>query len=702
MATIPEAMSIAVNHHQAGRLDDAKLIYEQVLQVVPDHPDALHLLGVIAHQNGNHQVAIEQIRRAIKSNPHAAAYYGNLGVAYRASGRVDEAVACYRRALEIAPEYAEAHNNLGNLLNRLDMPDEALACCQRALQIRPDYAEAHDNLGNALQAQGRLDEAVATYQRALQGNPGLAETHRNLGFAYMQQRKLDEAAACFRRAVQLSPDKAEVHNLLGLALKDLGRNREAEASFRQSLRIDPDQRLTEVRIATNCPIVFHTNQQIDQYRNKLLADLRRLSKKAFRIDLSDPGFVGCQPPWNLLYHGRDNRPIKEAHARVFHGCFPRYAPTVRAGRPRVGFVVTDGHEGIFLKFMRGILERMNPELFEVFVICSRKKADRFHALASSGSIRILPLSEQFDRILETMWAARFDLLYYWEVGSDALSYFLPFCRLARVQCTSMGIPDTSGIPEMDYYLSCEHGETEDADLHYTETLVRTKTTLAYLPRRQIPDAAKPREAFGFSADQHLYLCPQKIEKLHPDLDPILAAILRRDPLGAVVLVCVRPGRSVDTLRRRLAVTMPDVIDRIVMLPRQDFPDYLSLLAAADVLLDPLHYSGGTTTYDALSMGKPIVTLPSEFLAGRGTLGCYKIMGVMDCVASDPKQYVVIALRLATDTDYRATVVKRIRAASGLLFENLEAVRELERVFGELTERARAGQTPDNGGVKQRS
>lgn len=690
MATISEAMAIAVRHHQAGELDDAKHIYEQVLQAVPDHPDASHLLGVIAHQNGQNQLAIEHIRRAIALDPQAAAYHCNLGVAYRALHRLDKAAACYRRALDIVPDYAEAYNNLGNIHNARNESHEAIACCQKALLIRPDYAEAHSNLGNALQNQGKSEEAVASYQRALQLKPDLVTAHAKLGIAYVQLRRLEEAAASFQRAVELDPEDTDAYNLLGLTLKDLHRSEEAVAAFREALRINPDQPITELRIATTFPVVFLDNREIDQYRARLMADLKRLSEKGLCLDLSTPFFAGCHPPWGLLYHGRDNRPLKEAFADVFRGCFPRRVRTVRTGRPRVGFVVTKGHEGIFLKFMGGILERMDPDLFEVFVVCSRKRVAGFRRMIANQSIQFLPVPERFDRIVEAIWGAQFDLLYYWEVGTDAANYFLPFCRLAPVQCTSTGIPDTSGIPEMDCYLLCEHLATEDVDRHYTETLVRTKTPLVYLyvARHQMPDRPKPREAFGFTADQHLYLCPQKIEKIHPDLDPILAAILRRDPLGVVALVCAGQGSAVEKLRSRLAATVPDVVDRIVMLPRQEFPEYLSLVAAADVLLDTLHYSGGTTSYDAFSLGKPVVTLPSRFVAGRGTFGAYKMMGVMDCVASDPDDYVDIAVRLATDADYRATVSGRIWAASHVLFENVEAVRELEQVFGELIGRAR--------------
>ena len=222
MATISELLAIAVQHHQGGRLQAAEQIYRQILAVEPNHADAIHLLGVIAHQAGKHEVAVEYIDAGDRLERQCGSLPQQLGEAYRALHRISEAVACYRRALELNPDYAEAHNNLGIALKDQGQLDEAVACCRRALELKPDYAEAHNNLGLALKEQGKLDEAVACYRRALELKPDYAEAHNNLGTAFKDQGKLDEAVACYRRALELKPDYAEAHNNLGSALEEMG------------------------------------------------------------------------------------------------------------------------------------------------------------------------------------------------------------------------------------------------------------------------------------------------------------------------------------------------------------------------------------------------------------------------------------------------------------------------------------------------
>jgi predicted O-linked N-acetylglucosamine transferase (SPINDLY family) len=101
---------------------------------------------------------------------------------------------------------------------------------------------------------------------------------------------------------------------------------------------------------------------------------------------------------------------------------------------------------------------------------------------------------------------------------------------------------------------------------------------------------------------------------------------------------------------------------------------------ADVLLDPFHWSGGNISHDALAFGTPIVTLPGAYMRGRVTCGCYKQMGVMDCVASTMEEYVALAVRLGTDSACREQVKAKILAANGALYENINAVREMERFF----------------------
>ena len=248
MATISQALALAVQHHQAGRLQLAEQIYWQILAVEPKNADALNLLGILASQTGRPTVAHSHIARAVAIQPNNPGYHNNLGRAssncsaatrrrlrsaalalkadfadaltnlgllLRDDGKLAEAIDCFQRALKANPRDAAAQNSLGSVLQRQGKFAEAIASYRQALQLRPDSAEAHSNLGSALAAAGQLDEAAASCQRAVQLNPNMAQAHNNLGTVLKDQGKLDMAAASYRRAIQAKPDFAEAHNNLG-------------------------------------------------------------------------------------------------------------------------------------------------------------------------------------------------------------------------------------------------------------------------------------------------------------------------------------------------------------------------------------------------------------------------------------------------------------------------------------------------------
>ena len=231
---------MAIQHQQAGRLQAAEQIYRQILDVVPNHPDVIHHLGLLARQMGQHEKAVEYFQRAIEINGSAAVFHYSLGEAYRALRRIPEAVACYRRALELKPDFAGVHVNLGNILKDQGKLEEAIACYRRAIEIKPDFVVAHNNLGRAFGDQGKLDEAIACYRRALELTPDDAGVQVSLGNVLKDRGKLDDAVACYRRATELKPAFAEAHYNLGGTLRDQGKLDEAVACYRQALELRPD------------------------------------------------------------------------------------------------------------------------------------------------------------------------------------------------------------------------------------------------------------------------------------------------------------------------------------------------------------------------------------------------------------------------------------------------------------------------------
>jgi tetratricopeptide (TPR) repeat protein len=247
-ATTGDTFERAMDCHRTGQWDAAERLYRDVLEAIPTHLDALHLLGLLELQSGRIDAATRHIAAAIEAlertnrapSPGHAAMHLNLGTALQSAGRLDQAIASYRRALELDPACASAYSNLGNVLQAQGDQAGAVASYQAALRLQPAFPEAHYNLGNGYTALGRLDEAVGSYREALRLRPAYPEALNNLAHTLQDAGRLDEAVASYEAAVRLAPRSATLLVNLGSALRAQGRLDDAVARYEQALALDPD------------------------------------------------------------------------------------------------------------------------------------------------------------------------------------------------------------------------------------------------------------------------------------------------------------------------------------------------------------------------------------------------------------------------------------------------------------------------------
>jgi predicted O-linked N-acetylglucosamine transferase (SPINDLY family) len=230
----------AIALHQQGKLSQAAVIYRQFLEIDPRNADALHLLGVIAHQTGHHQGAIDMIGLAIDINPNVESYHSNLGNALQELKQFDAAITSYDKAIALRPDYAEAYFNRGNALKALQHLEAAVVSYDKAILLRPDYAEAYSNRGISLKELKQFDAALASYNKAIALKPDYAEAYSNRGNAQKELKQFDSALASYDKAIALKPDYAEAHSNQGLSLQELKLLAAALASYDKAISLKPD------------------------------------------------------------------------------------------------------------------------------------------------------------------------------------------------------------------------------------------------------------------------------------------------------------------------------------------------------------------------------------------------------------------------------------------------------------------------------
>ncbi len=552
-------------------------------------------------------------------------------------------------ALERLRDNADLHLSMAVVCRRLKRDAQAIEHCRKALAARANLPAAQTMLAQLLERTGDTDGAVVAYEQAVALQQDLRELRERLFMLYHNQGRNTEAAQ-------------QLDTMLGRWSDD-------------GLRI---------RAAVRVPGFPDSVAEIQELRAQVLHRIETLLAQG-PLKVTDPVKEIGLTPFYLAYHGMNDRELTTAIARLVRSAYPgRQQPRRqrRAGRIRVGFVSRYFYSHSIGRLNHGAIAHLLRDKFEVTVYALDNRADPVADAIRSAADHYADCSAMTLRETEEFIAQQEqDVLYFTDIGMEPRSYFLAFSRLAPVQCMTWGHPDTTGIDTIDHFISADATETADAAQHYSENLVRLKSFfLNDYEKPVLSGAPKSAEHFGFKPGRNVYLCPQTLFKLHPDFDDAMAAILRNDGAGEIVLLEGAQRAWGERLRSRFARTLPDVATRVRFLPRMPWNDLLCAMKCADVVLDTFHFGGGNTTCEALAMGTPVVALPAPYLRGRLTLGCYRQMQMTECLADTPQAFVACANRLAQDKAWQAEVRGKIAASVDTLFNRREGIAELGDFF----------------------
>ena len=578
------------------------------------------------------------------------------------AGDLSEAERIYReQVLNRRPGHPGALHYLGVIHLQRRQFETAIDLLARAAAALPNDAGVRINLANALKAAGRLSQAEATYRDALRLNPNVAEAWFNLAALLRQDNRLEPAADAYDRGLALKSD-------LGAAT--------ARAQLIPPLPSDP--------------------AEIARWRSHMRDSLVRLGDAGIRVPLGRLPLH--QTNFHLAYHGLDDRPLQELTAATCLRLCPDLAWTAAhvAGwrrrpprrRPRVAAVSAFfNRHGVGRVFSRLFATR-DRAAWELVLCRLPGPADDIASAFDAAADSAVELARDLRRAREQIAALEADIVFYPEIGMHPFIYQLGFARLAPVQVVAWGHPDTTGLPEIDYYLSTAAFEPAEAAAHYRERLILLDNVLANFRRPPVPDDRFDRARIGVPTNQRLYLSVQSLFKYHPDQDAAFAEILRRDLDGVIMLCAGKTEGWGERLRARFAARHPDVAGRFRLFPLLRHADFLALLREADAVLDTWHFGGGITAHDCIAAGAPVVTLPGAFMRGRLNYGLYRKIGVTETVARDPADYVARALALAQDPTRRERIGNDIAENGRSLFDNADAVAELEAFWPQALEAAR--------------
>jgi len=272
--SIVKALEMAMEQHQSGHFQRAQDLYLSILEQDPGNVDAIHLLGVLAHQGKRSDLAIEYIERAISQRPDEPVFHFNYADCLAAVGRTADAIQSLKTATVLAPDYYNAWYGLAYLANQSgDFPEalragneayelaenpaasliliglanralgnyvEAVKNFEEAIVEDPMMPEAYTNLGTALSNNREIDKAIPLFLKAIELRPNFADAHNNLGVAYLKKQDFENAAKHLNLTLQLKPDFADAYNNLGVTLRDSGHPEESLSMYAKAIELKTD------------------------------------------------------------------------------------------------------------------------------------------------------------------------------------------------------------------------------------------------------------------------------------------------------------------------------------------------------------------------------------------------------------------------------------------------------------------------------
>ncbi len=690
----------ALSAHRQGDLETAERAYRQILEQQPNHAGAWHFLGVISLVRRDYPAARQQMERSLSLCNGKAVYWNNYGALLKELGEYRQAEAAFHRALERNRDYADAWANLGHVQYLLRLaPQLVERSLRNALALNPQHVDASFWLGDLYSACRRFSEAVNQYRRGLELAPEYPGGQKRLAEALAAAGDFEAAKQAFQQAIACQPHDAGLHMAAGsihAKLEDIGA---AKQAYRRAASLRPERAIWRWKHLGICPTVFGDEEEIEQYWQGLKTQLAEALEENVSLDWRQLPLDGYTPSFNLPHLGRCCRQIKELFSARFEPVFPQDAPQPARGRRiRVGFLVTAGHEGGFLRGMSRVVAAL-ADRFEVLVFCTRRALGRVQAAIACDEVRYVVFPPQFDQAVEAVRATGCHIIYHWKVGPDPWSYFLPMARVAPVQCVSCGSHGTSGVRAVDYYISSPWMECPDASVdsqeHYTEKLLLFDTFPMFESRQPMPEAAS-REDFGLPSEGAFYFCPHRLPKYCPAFDSYLRRILEQDTEGFAVLLVGKDRLLAEKLRRRMEGNLGEVFRRVYLRPAMPVREYYRLFRLATVVLDTPVYASCLTAYDAFSVDMPVLTQLGPLAVQSYAAGLYRKMDMdQELVVRDREQYVAKAVKIGTDPDYREHLVRLVGQRAEAVFDDKQVIEQYARLFEGVLEKAQAGQPAES-------
>ena len=668
-----------------GQLPQARASLERLLSQNPAHFDAHYLLATVLGQQGEMEAALRAFDQALALRDNHPLAHGNRAALLLHLGRHAEALQAYDQAIALKPDFAAAHFRRGVVLQALGQSEGALQSHARALQLQPALDEARQ-AWLALKAQlgDQAPQAPESPADPTQAEAGFdARDNQRAAAKYLSQvESLTTPADAGASAEATWQALAE----RGQALARLQQPAEAAQLFERALAIAPE--------GTMLPGLL-----LGALRSSMGWD--RLTALQARIEHDLATGIGSVEPITWLLQSDDPASHRQC-SRLFGerllgaaAAVPLLPPTAAGPRIRVAYLSADFAQHAVMTALAEVFELHDRSRFDIHAYAYGKPEgtgmrDRLRAgFERYHEVHALSDAEIARHLREQQIDIAVDLMGYTE--GTRLGIFRH--RPAPVAVNLIGYPGTLGLDGFDYIVGDATLMPPGSERFYSEQLVRLPGCYLPVDRRRPIALAPPRQALGLPEGGFVFCAFSHPRKISPDVFAVWMRLLRQLP--GSVLWLVEDSEATSQRLRGHAERAGVEGERLVFAGRARFDQYLARYTRADLFLDTLPYNALATISDALWAGLPAITCTGQGYVARGATSILRAAGLPELVTTSLADYEALALRLARSPDELAALKERVLAAktASVLTDTPAYARSLERAYGQMVARSRAGLPP---------
>ncbi len=680
-----------LDYFKSGKFEIAKKETALLIKKFPNNYFLYNLFGAILAGQKKLDEAVIYFEKSIQIFPDYANAYNNLAGVLTDQKKYNKAIEYFQKAIQINPKLSEAHHNLGRALSEVERYDEAINNYNQAIKIKPNYVKAYYNLGDVYRTLNDFENAISFYEKAIQINPDYVDAHNNLGVAFEKSGEDQKAIGCYKKAIQINPDYVNAHNNLGMAFEKSGEDQKAIGCYEKAIHIEPNNLTSHWLSMNTFPIVYKNLNEIDLYRKRFEDGIKKINQlldtksQYTKKQMIDAMFSSTN--FYLHYQGSNDLKLQTKYGKLIERLTQKIYPQFHKKRKKnkapkyikIGFISAFFIDHSVSKTHKNWIFKLDQKFIKKFVYYV---GERFDHTTNTIKERVDNFYNHtdVDHLINQISKDNLDVLIYLDIGMNPKMQILGSLRLAPIQCNTWGHPITSGLKNIDYFFSSQLMEKRDSQKNYSEKLINLPGIGIDYNHADISNIKKTNVLNKFN--KTFYFNLQSLFKLLPQDDHIYLDILKKNPNSCFWFIQGKNTLITSILKGRISKLFKkeglSFEKYSYFHPRCQEDEFLGLIEQSDIILDSFNWSGCNSSLEAISLNKPIVTLPGAFMRGRHTYSFLKVLNIEETITKTKREYVKIAIKLANDNIFKNSVINKIKKNKNKLFNDEKPIRFLEK------------------------